>query len=320
MSAAPPVATLGSGSPSTTTPADDNATTPDDIHDQHPSASSPLLAPRNGDPVLSAVPRALAVDALSSSTTNGDIALMPGGVASSAQPAECLAFQATNARQDGAANDPSAAAAAAAGIPTQRRSSPPSPSLSRTCSPHGHQGSLARGQPSDAPLANAVSGLKGGGGVGVEQDFTRTASGPSGHNHTTDSFRAVTPTRAGTEGAMRCETTTANNVSSPSRRSSTGLLRSLPSLFQKNNGGGKGWWASQGRSKGAEDEQSNQWICTSPRSRCDSGGSGGEAESDRRQDRRDRFPEGHDRERATKNWRVLRAVLMAIGKWKKILC
>lgn len=92
------------------------------------------------------------------------------------------------------------------------------------------------------------------------------------------------------------------------KKSHFALLKSIPRAFRSASRVSS--WRAASEASDVRDGQSSQWALSTGHTYL----SGDDMMSERRLDVCSTFPEGHNRERAKRNWRVLRAVLMALGK------
>lgn len=147
----------------------------------------------------------------------------------------------------------------------------------------------------DAATGTFSIGLPGGPG-----DQQRDSSGAGASNG------GVGSTRLGGGGDNPT-----SEVSAMQKNSNNGgLLRSLPSFFQRGND--KGDLSRPSSQGGMSDGRSSRWDgMSSGRSYASGEDMTLDAQGRSWQD----FPEGHNRERAQRHWRVLRVVLMALGEW-----
>lgn len=195
--------------------------------------------------------------------------------------------------------------------------SPPSvsshPLSSHPSALNGRQGGLAEGNVTasgaptgegleGAPLSMSVSTSKvatgtdagsgataaGGGAIAGGQGQQGGSSGVAGHG-------------GGGEGDNNA-TADNNSPALNTGNGNGGLLRSIPAFSQ--GGADKGDLSSPGSQGGMSDGRSSRWEGQSSGR---SYGSGDFLTTDG-------FPEGHNRERAQRHWRVLRVVLMALGE------
>lgn len=265
------------------------------VHDGH--ESSPMLPSQaHHDDPLSHMPRALAADAATDPSRFESKAALDA-IPSPPRPTGRVVLEALDRKTDGASPVSKSS--------TRRRSTSSSTSHAgeerrRSSGSMGGGGEiasehlLARG----TPPALSISLLKDNeaAGSGSDSDTPHQAGqakGARGQGNTTSAVAVSGPTDAETGG--------------------TAFRRVLPGFFQSTGKGG--FWGASSQASSVEDgDGRNSSQCNVSTSRtCQSGE---EAEGNGRDCQGvpwQVFPDGHDHSRAKRNWRVLRAVLMAIG-------
>ena len=177
---------------------------------------------------------------------------------------------------------------------------------------NGRQGGLAEGNVTTsraptqktlegAPLSMSVSTLKGVTGADAASDANTVGGVIAGGQGQQGGSSGAS--RHGGAGQRTGDNAMGDKISPALKAGSNGgLLSSIHSVFQRGNGEGD---LSRPGSQGVmSDGRSSRW----------GGLSSGRSYASGDDTAMDGFPEGHNRERAQRHWRVLRVVLMALGE------